>query len=103
MRLDKRLQNLDVDQEQIEVFLDNIAEHCFKKGMTPKEFINNVSETARVSGKIKVPIDELPDYVRDKQKELDDLRFEIISKRIENNQLLHEHNVTKVQLQAFMA
>ena len=71
--------------------------------MTPKEFITKVNETAGVSGKTKVPIDRLPDYITDKRKVLSDLGFEIIRKRIEINQLLHEHNVTKEQLQAFMA
>ena len=103
MRLDKRLKKLDLDQEQVEVFLNNIPGHCFRRGMTTEEFINNVNEITRVSSKTKVPIDNLQNFITDKQKELDELRFEIIFKRSENAQLRREHNVTKVQLQAFMA
>jgi hypothetical protein len=50
----------------LKLFLDNIAEYSFKKGMTAEEFINSVNETTRVSSKIKVPIGKLHDFITDK-------------------------------------
>jgi hypothetical protein len=37
MRLDRQLKRLGVNQNQIDVFLANIDEHCFKKGTTAEE------------------------------------------------------------------
>jgi hypothetical protein len=102
MRLDNRFNELGLDQSQVEVFLDNVAEHCFKKEMTTQEFINNIDEVTRVSRNIKVPIDKLQNFITDKRKELNKLDAEIIFKRFQNDQLLREHNVTKLQLQAFV-
>jgi glutaredoxin 2 len=53
-------------RSKLKLFLDNIAEYCFKKGMTAEEFINSVNETTRVSSKIKVPIGKLHDFITDK-------------------------------------
>jgi hypothetical protein len=53
MRLDKRLKMLGLDQNHVEVLLDNVAEHCFKKGITTEEFTNNVNEVTRISNKIE--------------------------------------------------
>jgi transcriptional regulator len=103
MRLGKRLKKLSLDENQVEDFLDDVAEHCFRKGMSTAEFINEVNEVARVSSKIEVPIDELQNFIADKQKESNELGFKIIFRRIEMDQLMREHNATKAQLQAFMA
>jgi hypothetical protein len=54
--------------------------------MTTEEFINNVNEVTRRSSKIKVPIDELPNFITDKQKELNKLKEEIIFRSIEYDQ-----------------
>jgi glutaredoxin 2 len=94
MRLDKRLKKLGMDQNQVEVFLDNVAEHCFKKGMTTEQFINNVNEVTRVSNNIEVPIDELQNLITDKQKELNKLKEEIIFNGILNDQLLRPITAT---------
>ena len=68
---------LGLDQNQVDLLLDSVAEYCFKKGMTI-------------------------DLIIDKQKELNKLKEEIIFNGMLNDQLLREHNVTKVQLQAFV-
>ena len=54
--------------------------------MTTEEFINNVNEVTRRSSKIKVPIDELPNFIADKQKKLNKLKEEIIFRSIEYDQ-----------------
>ena len=70
--------------------------------MTTQEFINNIDEVTRVSRNIKVPMDKLQNFITDKRKELNRLNIATIFKRFQNDQLLREHNVTKLQLQAFV-
>ena len=77
---------LGLDHNQVDVLLDNVAEYCFKKGMTIEEFINNVTEVTRLSLNIEAPIDELQNLIMNKQKELNKLR-EIICNGILNDQI----------------
>jgi hypothetical protein len=77
---------LGLDHNQVDVLLDNVAEYCFKKGMSIEKFINNVTEVTRLSLNIEAPIDELQNLIMDKQKELNKLR-EIICNGILNDQI----------------
>jgi hypothetical protein len=101
-RLDNRLEKLHVSPEQIELFLDNLGEFCFKRRLLPEQFVKNVNEVSELSSKSRIPIEALPDHIREKQNEVSSLGWEIIFKKIEREKKLREYNLTEIQLQEFI-
>jgi DNA-binding ferritin-like protein len=81
-RLFRRLQLLNIKPEQLELFLDKVAEHAFKRGLEPEVLIEKVIEISSLSEKTKVPVEELPPYIERMSKKLLRLEKKIMLKNI---------------------
>jgi hypothetical protein len=84
-RLAKRLQLLKIKPEQLELFLDKLAEHAFKRGLEPEALIERVIAACILSEQIKIPVEELPPYIEGKRKELLSLKMDIMFKNWEKD------------------
>jgi hypothetical protein len=100
-RLNYRLEKLHLSPEQVELFVDNINEFCFLKGIEVEEFIKNVNQVSELSSKSLIPLEALSDHIKEKQREASSLGWEITFKKIERERTLREHNLTEIQLQEF--
>jgi hypothetical protein len=92
-RLFKRLQLLKIIPEQLELFLDRIAEHAFKRGLEPEVLIEKVLEVSTLAEKTNVPIEELPSNIERMSKRLRKLEKKIILKNIEADNVQRNLNV----------
>jgi hypothetical protein len=77
-----------LDEEQIESFIDIIELHCFQRGIIPANFVTLIESICNSSKILGVRIDEIPIYIREKQKELQKLSDEIKEREAKKLELL---------------
>jgi hypothetical protein len=92
-RLFKRLQLLKIKPEQLELFLDKVAEHAFKRGLEPEVLIEKVIDISSLSEKTKVPVEELPHYIERMSKKLLRLEKKIMLENIKADNAQQNLNV----------
>jgi hypothetical protein len=44
IRLKKKLDDMDLNEDQIESFIENINVHCFKRGLKAEEFVDTINK-----------------------------------------------------------
>ena len=69
IRLKNRLNGLKLTEIQADSFLENMAIHCFKEEINPKEFLFQIYKVCSIAEYLDVPIMRLPDYLEEKVKE----------------------------------
>jgi hypothetical protein len=69
IRLKNRLNGLKLTEIQADLFLENMAIHCFKEEIDPKEFLFQVGRVCSIAEYLNIPILQLPDYLEEKVKE----------------------------------
>jgi hypothetical protein len=92
-------ENLGIDEEQIESFLVNVQEHCFKKNKEVNDFIRSVNDACSMSNKMQVRVEELPHKVQQMANELNLLEKDIKRKKTERTLMLMSYNMTERQLE----
>ena len=69
MRLKNRLDDLKLNEIQADSFLENMAIHCFKEEIDPKDFLFQIGIVCSISEYLNIPIMQLPDFIEEKTKE----------------------------------
>lgn len=70
MRLKQKMGDMDLDEDSVESFLENITVHCFKKELDPQEFVDKVQKSCTLSDTLGVSVDKLPFFITEKNNEL---------------------------------
>jgi hypothetical protein len=83
---------------QIDSLIENVDEHCFKKGIGVEHFVNLVQEVAETLLKYDCPINALPELSAEKQVELIELEQTIGSLKSFKVELLNENEVTEKEI-----
>ena len=60
IRLNRFTERLGIEEEQLESFLVNVQEHCFKKNKEANDFKKSVNDACRMTNKMQVTVEELP-------------------------------------------
>jgi hypothetical protein len=94
IRLQRKLEQKGLSEEQIESFMENVDVHCFRCGLKPEEFINTVNKISVLSDNLGIPIDEIPEYIIQEEERLKEIRQEITNLQMAQMQLLKDHSVT---------
>ena len=68
IRLKNRLNGLKLTELHTDSFLENMAIHCFKEEIDPKEFLFQYL-VCSIAKYLNIPIMQLPDYLEEKVKE----------------------------------
>ena len=69
IRLKNRLNGLKLTETQADLFLENVAMHCFKEEIDPKEFLFQIYRVCSIADYLNISIMQLPDYLEEKVKE----------------------------------
>jgi hypothetical protein len=77
VRLHKKLEDRDLNEEQVESLIEDMDVHCFKRGMNAEEFINTIHNVSGLSRNLEIPVEKLVDHLRQQEKKVDELREEI--------------------------
>jgi DNA-binding transcriptional MerR regulator len=94
IRLQRKLDEKELNEEQIESLIENVDVHCFRRGVKPEELINTINKISVLSDNLGIPIDEIPEYIRQEEERLKEIRQDITDLQIAKMQVLQDHNVT---------
>ena len=101
IRLKNKIDEMDLSEDLVESFIENINIHCFKRGMKAEEFINIINKVSVLSEKQGMPLDQLPNYLIQKELEVEKMNGEIKDAEIKLLQVLQHYNVTMDDLEEY--
>jgi hypothetical protein len=101
VRLKKVLDRLEMTEENVELFLEEINIHCFKKKLNKKEFISKIDEVWKISKSLDVPIFNIPSHIQNLTKYLAELKKDTIAKEREIEQKFEEYDITTTDLDEY--
>jgi hypothetical protein len=79
---------------KIELLIVNLAVFCFKRGFSIEEFVDVVQNMSSLEHKIKIPIEQLPNQLLQKQRHLESIDKEIQEKKFKKQLLLSDYHTT---------
>jgi hypothetical protein len=85
-------------KKQLESFLVNVQEHCFKKNKETNDFIKSVNEACDMANKMQVSVKDLPYKIQQMVNESSRLTREIRRNKLEKTMSLIDSNLTQKQL-----
>jgi hypothetical protein len=99
IRLQRLLESHSLTAEQIESFIANAAIQCFKRNEDLNKFIEDVNKIADLANKSKVPIEELPVHIQEKERKLKALNMAVLSRKEEEKEAVQKCNAVHSQLE----
>ena len=101
IRIKNKLDEMGVNEDQIDSLIDNANTHCFKCGLTGERYFNNVDKMCALSDNLKMPLDQLPNYITQQELELEQVKGETEDAKTKQRQVLQHYNLTMDELQEF--
>jgi hypothetical protein len=101
IRLQRKLEQKGLNEEQIESFVENMDVHCFQRDLKPEEFVNTINKISLLSDNLGIPIDEISQYISQEQERLKEIRQEITYLESTKIKMLQDHNVTTNTLREY--
>ena len=93
---------MDLSEDLVESFIENINIHCFKRRLIAEEFINIINKVSALSKNLGIPVEHLPDYIEQKKSEAGE--SERRNRRCRNkttSRVLQHYNVTMDDLEEY--
>ena len=88
-------------EHKIELLILNLAVFCFKRGFSIDEFIDVIENMSSLEHKTKIPIEQLPNQLLQKQRHLESIEKEIQEIKFKKQLLLIDYNITPDTLEEF--
>lgn len=101
IRLENKIDEMDLSEDLVESFIENINIHCFKRRLIAEEFINIINKVSALSKNLGIPVEHLPDYIEQKKSELEKVKGETEDAEIKQLQVLQHYNVTMDDLEEY--
>jgi chromosome segregation ATPase len=102
IRIKNKLDGMGVNEDQIDSLIDNANTHCFKRGLTGEKYFNNVDKVCALSDNLKMPLDQLPNYITQQELEVEQVKGETEDVKLKQRQVLQHYNVSMDELQEFI-
>jgi hypothetical protein len=90
-------------EEKIESIVVALQVFCFKHNLSIKEFANLVYDLSCIADKLGVPVENLPDYIKQLESSVNRLAEEIEQKKLEKQYALADYDATLELLEEFSA
>jgi hypothetical protein len=88
-------------EHKIELLIVNFSVFCFKHGFSIDEFIDVIENMSSLEHKTKIPIEQLPNQLLQKQRHLESIEKEIQEIKFKKQLLLIDYNTTPDALEEF--
>jgi DNA-binding transcriptional MerR regulator len=75
--------------------------HCFQRDLKSIEFVNTINKICNISDNLGIPVDEIPEYIRQEEERLKEIKQNITDLQMTKMQVLQDHNVTINTLQEY--
>jgi transcriptional regulator with XRE-family HTH domain len=102
IRIKNKLDEMGLNEDRIESFIENIIIYCFKHGLTDEEFLNIVNKVFALSENLGMPLDQLPNHIMQQQLELEQVKGETENAKLKEHQVLQRYNVTIDDLEEYI-
>jgi hypothetical protein len=76
IRIKNKLDEMGLNEDQVESFIENIIIYCFKRGLTAEKFLNIVNKVCALSDNLEMSVDQLPNHIMQQQLELEQVKGE---------------------------
>jgi L-fucose isomerase-like protein len=93
---------MDLNEDHIESFIENINIHCFKHGLAAEEFINIINNVSALSKNLGMPVQQLHRYILQKKLELEKVESKTEDAKLKLLQVLQHYNVTMNDLEKYI-
>ncbi len=101
IRIKNTLDGMDLNEDQVESFIENIIIYCFKHGLTGEKFLNIVNKVCTLSDNLGLPLDQLPNHIIQEQLELEKVKKQIEDAKVKLRQVLQYYDVTTDDLEEY--
>jgi hypothetical protein len=101
IRLKKKLDDMDLSEDQIESLIETCNIHCFKRSLKAEEFVNIINKVVALSQSLGIPVEQLPHYITQEKLELEKVKGETEDAKEKQDQVLQYYNVTMNDLEEY--
>ncbi len=101
IRIKNKLDEMGLNEDQAESFIENINIYCFKHGLTAEKFLNIVNNVCSLSENLGMPVDQLPNYIMQQQLEVEQVKGETEDAKLKKFQAMQHYNVTMDDLEEY--
>jgi transcriptional regulator with XRE-family HTH domain len=102
IRIKNKLDDMDLNDDQIESFIEISDIHCFKRGLSAEEFVNIINKIVSLSRNLGMPVEQLlPHYITQGKLELEKVKEETEDAKVKQLQVLQHYNVTMKDLEEY--
>jgi hypothetical protein len=102
VRLQSKLEERGLNEEQIDSLIENIDVHCLKRGLKPEEFVNTIDDVSALSDSLSVPVDKMPTYINQGRIEVEKINQEIKSAERRKIEALEDLDMTIEDLDEYV-
>ena len=88
-------------EHKIEPLILNLAVFCFKRGFSIEEFVDMIQDMSSLEHKIKIPIEQLPNELLQKQRHLESTEKKTQEIKLKKQLLLNDYNITADTLEEY--
>ena len=88
-------------EHKIEPLILNLAVFCFKRGFSIEEFVDLIQDMSSLEHKIKIPIEQLPNELLQKQRHLESTEKKTQEIKLKKQLLLNDYNITADTLEEY--
>ena len=88
IRLRRLLEQLQITEDQIESFLEEIILYCFKQQIIPKDFVLKIKDVSDLALDLKTSIHKLPSFINQLLSQKSKIEKDILMKKQEYNQVV---------------
>ncbi len=88
---------MEITEENVELFLEEINIHCFRKNIPKKEFISKIDEVLKIANSLDLSVYIIPSHFKKLTKYLSDLEKKVIIKEMQ----IEEYDVTITDLEEY--
>ena len=88
-------------EHKIEPLILNLAVFCFKRGFSIEEFVDMIQNMSSLEHKIKIPIEQLPNELLQKQRHLESTEKKTQEIKLKKQLLLNDYNITADTLEEY--
>jgi transcriptional regulator with XRE-family HTH domain len=96
-----KLVEMGLNEDQVELFIENIIIYCFKHGLTGGKFLTIVNKVCALSDRLEMPLDQLPNHIIQEELELEQVRGKIKAAKLKEHQVLQHYNVNMNDLEEY--
>ena len=101
LRLRRLLEDLEITEDQIENFLEEINIYCFKQQITPKDFILKIKQVSNLAMDLQTPIHKLPSFVNQLSVQKNNIERQIAINKEQYQIIIKECKIAANELKEF--